>query len=228
MTKFVKVYNNYTGELTILTPKELYVLTYLKYEIKGNESLIFNMKMFFEVVKDSSTYIEYSKNKKSKVSTLDNRRTLVPVLDSLIDIGILKCDKRFSEIKIGDNVKISINEEEDPNGFEPISQLFIEELFKEVGVVGFYVYAYLKKICYSDSKIARKSLVIIAKEVGLSDKTVYLYIELLQELGLIKVESVQKENRKRVGAGKKPYANNYYVPSKTDIEDRYYCDFSKP
>ena len=138
--KFIKVMNEHLDGDNFLTPKEIYVLSYLKYQMKGNDSLTFSMKMFTEFVKDNNTTIKYSKEKESKVTTLDDKRSLAPVLDSLVELGLLVSNKKFSEMKLNEFVTVSLLKREcDGVHFEGVSEKFIDEMFKEVGVYGFYI-----------------------------------------------------------------------------------------
>lgn len=226
--RFIKVMNEHLDGDNFLTPKELYVLSYLKYQIKGNESLTFSMKMFVEFVKNNSTSIKYSNGKESKVTVLDDKRSLAPVLDSLVELGLLVSNKKFSDIKLNDIVSISLIEREcDGNYFEGISEKFIEEMFKEVGVYGFYIYSYLKKVCRTESQMVFKSTRNMAEELEISDKTIVVYIKLLEELNLLTKKSSQKANRRRVAKKEEPKANEYHIPSKCNKDDRYYITYSK-
>ena len=227
--KFIKVMNEHLDGDNFLTPKEIYVLSYLKYQMKGKDSLTFSMKMFTEFVKDNNTTIKYSKEKESKVTTLDDKRSLAPVLDSLVELGLLVSNKKFSEIKLNEFVTVSLLKREcDGVHFEGVSEKFIDEMFKEVGVYGFYIYVYLKKICRVESQMVYKSTRKMAEQLGVSDKTIVVYIKLLEELNLLTKKSSQKANRRRVARDEEPKANEYYIPSKCKTDDRYYVTYSKP
>ena len=73
-----------------------------------------------------------------------------------------------------------------------------------------------------------KSTRNMAEQLEISDKTIVVYIKLLEELNLLTKKSSQKANRRRIAKKEEPKANEYHIPSKCNKDDRYYVTYAKP
>lgn len=244
---FIKVCNTHLSEKFGLTPKQLYVLSYLKYINQGREELIFRMKDFTDFVKVATLKIKYhNKDKESEIMRLKDKRTLAPILDELVELGLLEFikDKSFTnDVKLTDLVKVKLKDREcdlpvdkddKSKGFEPISTLFIEDYFAGLGYNGFAVYCFLKKNYIVSEEKCSYSLVDMQKVLLIDVKTIHTYLILLEELGLISSKSFHKYNHQvaYLNKGKEKMkgfsfkSNEYKVFAKYVKDDKYYVIFS--
>lgn len=239
MSRFIKVLNTHIeGRKGYLTVKELYVLSYLKYQSDGRSTFRFRMSDFLNFVNSKSdTYVQFSgKVAKSRVSKLKDKRSLAPILNSLVEQGLIETDEGLDFCSINANSLINITllvRESDSTSFESISYNLIEDLFPELGYNGFGLFCFLKKnhrVDITSGGSCSYSVEDIAKYLGVSEKTVMAYTALLVKLKLIKFTSSYAENnveRKKAEREDRlaEYKSNYYkVYCKYDKDNKYYVN----
>lgn len=227
MGLFIKVGNSNFEDEKKLTAKELYVISYMKYITMGRERFNFRMQDFINHVRGGSSFIYYKKGDKSKVAVLDDKRSLAPILDSLVSKGYIKTEVKFSSVSANTLVSYELLEDNE-KGFEGVTFEFMDEMFREVGVYGFTLYCYLKKIHNVSKGYAEVKFDNLVCKTGYSRKVVQAYLTLLEDLKLINIDSSYGVNRYEANFEDKKFkSNKYVVPSKQNKEDRYYNDNSK-
>jgi len=241
--KFIKIINNHIdGRGYHLNVKELYVLSYLKYHSEGRNSFRFRMSDFIDFVNSKEdTYVQYSgKKNKSKVMRLKDKRSLAPILNSLVGLKLLQVDKgiNFEHLNVNKLIQIKLLEREcDTTDFESINCKLIEDLFPNLGYNGFGLFCFLKKnhfIKELSTGSCSYAISEISKYIGIDPKTISAYTELLIKYKLIKFKSSYEANQKAYAISKKDNTeanleSNYYeVYSKYDTSNKYFVKYSKP
>ena len=239
MSRFIKVLNTHIeGRKGYLTVKELYVLSYLKYLSDGRSTFRFRMSDFLDFINSKpDTYVQFSgKVGKSKVSKLKDKRSLAPVLNSLVEQGLIETDDVVDFCSLNANALTNVTlliRESDSTNFESINYKLIEDLFPELGYNGFGLFCFLKKnhrVDITTGGSCSYSVEEIARYLGISEKTVIAYTTLLVKLKLIKFTSSYAENnieRKKAEREDRlaEYKSNYYkVYCKCDNENKYYTN----
>lgn len=240
--RFVKVMNTHiSGNGYHLTPRELYVLSYLKYQSEGRQSFRFRMADFIDFVNSKGdSFVKYSGDRKeSKVLKLKDKRSLAPILNSLVELGLIEteCGEDFTSVNVNKLIQIKLIDRKcDGTEFEAVKYELIEDLFAKLGYNGFSLFCFLKKNHVVPEKGFGGScsypLEFIANYTGLDTKTVTAYTKLLEDYKLIKFTSAQKDNQiefaKAEEEGREPvFKKNYYdVICKYDNRDKYFITFS--
>lgn len=240
--RFIKIMSMHiSGNGYHLTPRELYVLSYLKYQSEGKSSFRFRMSDFTDFVSlKEDSFVKYSGDRKdSRVLKLKDKRSLAPILNSLVELGLIETDngEDFTSININKLINIKlINRECDGTDFEAIKHELIEDYFAKMGYNGFILFCFLKKNHVVPEKGFGGScsypIDFISKYTGLDAKTVTAYTKLLEDYGLLKFTSAQKENQIEFAKAEKEmrepiFKKNYYdVFCKYDNKNKYFITFS--
>lgn len=213
---FVQIDNNiYLDEITIkkIGAEGFAIYCLLLIRQGGNGFVDFSVSSILAYTNRTDTSrLKYS-DKERNVPRLNNLRTIRPYLKALENEGLLslvtKCD--LLKIKANDTVICSVKSQSSDKGFIQIDyKLFINTIDK-VGHNGWLIYCLLYR--YHNSNYGSKtsdgyanpSLEHMEDKLGISRKTIGVYIDLLERLKLIKVEEVAP-----VIVGKTPQGDDIY------------------
>ena len=237
---FIQIDNNiFLDEITIkkIGAEGFAIYCLLLIRQGGNEFVDFSVSSLLVYTNRTDTSrLKYS-DKERNVPRLNNLKTIRPYLKALENEGLLSLVTKVDLLKIraNDTIICKVKTQSSDNGFIQIDhKLFINAIDK-VGHSGWLIYCLLYRYhnttygSNTSDGFANPSLEHMESKLGISRKTLSVYIDLLERLKLIKVEEVAPVIVGQTPQGDaiyKNFPNNYIVKARCR-GDKYFVSLTQ-
>ena len=227
MKGFIKIDNAIFTEVNRLNQKEFFVWSFLVIMSRGSEEFFyFRMKDLIDRANKSDDYVLKYSDKDSKVLKLTDKRIIAKTLNGLMEKGyIINTDgvsfEEYSALDLLD-IRILIRAGEDK--FNIISEQLFKDYMGIIGYQGWVIYCYLNKNYNKDKGYSFPSLSDIDNNCNCATKTTVAYLNLLEEVGLIKIKSNKEYNMSQIAKGG---INDSLGNSKVKLKNNEYIVFAK-
>ena len=223
---FVQINNNiYLDDITIkkIGAEGFAIYCLLLIKQGGNEFVDFSVNSILAYTnRTDSTKLKYS-DKERNIPRLNNLKTIRPYLKALEREGLLslvtKCD--LLKVRANDTIICTVKSKvEDKTGFIQVSHKLFVNAIDKIGHTGWLIYCLLYRHHNStygsetSDGFANPSLDFMERKLNISKKTISIYLKLLEECKLIKIEEVKPVYVGDTALGTPifdNYPNNYIV-----------------